>query len=181
MPRSFSPIRRDVLAVFGALSLFMSTLEYLVPKPLPFFRLGLANLPLLVGLRFLRPQDVLLLTLIKVFGQGLVNGTLASYVFLFSAAGSFSSVLVMSLVQHFGKSWVSLVGISTAGALASSSVQIVLALFFVFGEAARAFAPYSLGSALITGLVLGFFAQRFVQTSRWLQNMENGYRKGVQG
>jgi len=70
--------RYDAIALMGALCLFFSTLEYLIPKPFPFFRLGLANLPILLSLSIFNPADVLLLVALKVIGQGLVNGTLAS-------------------------------------------------------------------------------------------------------
>ena len=79
---------RDLVAFLGGLCLFLSTIEYLVPKPVPFLRIGIANLPLLIGLGILSPGQLLLVALLKVIGQGLVSGTLATYVFLFSAAGS---------------------------------------------------------------------------------------------
>jgi heptaprenyl diphosphate synthase len=168
--------RLEIVSFLGALCLFLSAVEYLIPKPLPFFRLGLANLPLLLGLRFLRPTDLLLVLLLKVLGQGLVNGTLASYVFLFSLAGSAASLATMSAVYRLGKTKVSLVGVSLSGALASSVVQVSLAVTFVFGPTARLIAPLSLGSGLATGLVIGLFAVRFVKVSRWLEALEVRYR-----
>lgn len=168
--------RREITAFLGALCLFLSAVEYLIPKPLPFFRLGLANLPLLLGLRFLRPADLLLVLLLKVLGQGLINGTLASYVFLFSLAGSMVSVLTMSLVYRTGGRFVSLVGVSLSGALASSLVQVALAVTFIFGQSARIIAPFSIGSGVATGLVIGVFAERFVSSSHWLKALENRYR-----
>jgi len=150
--------------------------EYLIPKPLPFFRLGLANLPLLLGLRFLKPADLLLVLVLKVLGQGLINGTLASYVFLFSLAGSMISVLTMSTVFRLGGRSVSLVGVSLSGALASSIVQVLLAVAFIFGETARIIAPLSIGSSLVTGLMIGIFAERFTTTSKWLVKLERRYR-----
>ena len=168
--------RREITAFLGALCLFLSAVEYLIPKPLPFFRLGLANLPLLLGLRFLRPADLLLVLLLKVLGQGLINGTLASYVFLFSLAGSMASVLTMSTVNRLGGRHVGLVGVSISGALASSLVQVALAVTFIFGETARIIAPISIGSGVVTGLVMGVFADRFVSSSKWLKALEHRYR-----
>lgn len=168
--------RREITAFLGALCLFLSAVEYLIPKPLPFFRLGLANLPLLLGLRFLRPVDLFLVLLLKVLGQGLINGTLASYVFLFSLAGSIVSVLAMTAVYRTGGRFVSLVGVSLSGALASSLVQVALAVAFIFGETARIIAPFSIGSGVATGLVIGVFAERFVSSSQWLKALENRYR-----
>ncbi|RKX70743.1 MAG: heptaprenyl diphosphate synthase, partial [Spirochaetes bacterium] len=141
----------------------------------PFFRLGLANLPILLGLRFLRPADLVLLLLLKVLGQGLINGTLVSYVILFSLAGSVVSVFTMSMVYRYGGRHVGLVGVSVSGALASSLVQTALAVIFIFGETARIIAPFSIGSGVVSGLVLGIFAEKFVSGSIWMQKIERRY------
>ena len=172
--------RQEITAFLGALCLFLSAVEYLIPKPLPFFRLGLANLPLLLGLRFLKPADLFLVLILKVLGQGLINGTLASYVFLFSLSGSVVSVLVMNGVYRIGGRYVGLVGVSLSGALASSLIQVVLAVSFVFGNTARVIAPLSIGSGIITGLIIGLFAEGFVSTSRWLKGIEKRYKKSTE-
>ena len=165
--------RREIIAFLGALSLFLSGVEYLIPKPFPFFRLGLANLPLILGLRFLKPDDLALVLLLKVFGQGLVNGTLASYVFLFSTA---ASLLFMAAAYRLGGRRISLIGVSLSGAMASSLVQLLLAVSFVFGETAVVIAPISLGSGMVSGLIIGVFARRFASSSVWLAALEARYR-----
>src|SRR4030042_5458124 len=119
---------RDLVAFLGGLCLFLSTVEYPVPKPVPFLRIGIANLPLLVGLGLLSPGQLLLVALLKVIGQGLVSGTLATYVFLFSAAGTFASALAMLAVRRIAGPRMSLVGVSVTGALLSNLAQISLAI-----------------------------------------------------
>ncbi len=167
--------RYDAIALMGALCLFFSTLEYLIPKPFPFFRLGLANLPVLLSLSIFTPADVLLLVALKVIGQGLVNGTLASYVFLFSAAGSLASVAVMLVVHRFGNRWVTLIGVSVFGALASNSVQITLSVTFIFGDTAWVIAPLFVGIGVTSGFIVGLIAERFRTRSRWLGSMRERY------
>ncbi|MFW5717948.1 MAG: Gx transporter family protein [Spirochaetota bacterium] len=159
--------RLDLVAFFGALCLFFSTIEYLFPKPFPFFRLGLANLPVLLALDLFSPGYVLLLVLLKVVGQGLVSGTLASYVFLFSLAGSFASVFVMLAVYRAGERWISLIGVSLFGSLASNIVQVTLSVTFIFGQSAWVIAPPFLAIGVASGLAVGLFAQRFRMRSRW--------------
>ncbi len=173
-------LRRDIVALLGALCLFLSTMEYLVPKPLPFFRLGLANLPLLLGLRFLSSKDLILLLILKVLGQGVMNGTLVSHVFLFSLAGSAASLGAMTAVHRLGKNRVSMIGISLAGAMVSSLVQLTLAINYIFGKAALVIAPFSLGSALVSGLVIGIFAEKFITTSTWLASLEKRYIDAIE-
>jgi heptaprenyl diphosphate synthase len=169
--------RKEITAFFGALCLFLSALEYLIPKPLPFLRLGLANLPLLIGLRFFEPADLILVLFLKVLGQGLMNGTLTSYVFLFSLTGSVVSVFMMTLVYRFGGRYVSLVGVSLSGALGSSLAQTFMAVLFIFGDTARIIAPFSIGSGLVSGFLLGLFAEKFVSASGWLKKVEKRYRE----
>jgi len=159
----------------GALCLFFSTIEYLFPKPFPFFRLGLANLPILVMLPVVRPGYILLLVLLKVLGQGLINGTLASYVFLFSAAGSFSSAAVMLASQRVFGRHISLIGVSIFGAIASNAVQLFLSVTFIFGKTAWVIAPLFFTLGVASGVAVGVFAQRFYDRSRWMSGIREYY------
>ena len=165
------------LLFFSALCLFLSMVEYAIPKPLPFLRLGLANLPILLAFSKLKIKEVALLVVIKTLVQGLISGTLFSYVFLFSAAGSSAATLSMGLlyygcIRNRKHPLVSLVGMSVAGALGNNGAQLLVARYLIFGTAARYIAPVLLCSGLVTGLLLGLFAQKFVSISRWYKSLE---------
>jgi heptaprenyl diphosphate synthase len=148
--------------------MFLSAVEYMIPKPIPFLRVGIANLPVLICLDLLPVPFLLLVVVLKVIGQGLVGGTLFSYVFLFSAAGSFSSTLAMLLFRRLFGARISLVGIGVIGALFGNTAQIVLARFLIFGEGAWLIAPPFLAIGTITAALLGAFAERFAARSAWL-------------
>ena len=165
--------------MLAAVAMFFSTLEYLIPKPVPFFRIGLANLPILLVLPFFRTRHVLLLTLLKVLGQGLINGTLASYVFLFSLFGSFASVAVMIGVVALGDRRVSLIGVSVAGAVASNVVQVTLSVLFIFGPGSWLIAPPFLILGTVAGGVVGAMAERFARLSRWLPKLKADYLQAL--
>ena len=153
------------IAVFAAFSMFCAALEYLFPRPVPFFRLGLANLPIILALPLLNFRQLMLLTLMKVLGQGIVNGTLASYVFLFSLAGSFGSFFLMYALHRFLK--LSYVGISLAGALASNTLQSLFSVVFIFGQQAWVILPLFYGLGFAAGLVIGFLAEHISRNSCW--------------
>jgi heptaprenyl diphosphate synthase len=156
------------LALLGSLCLFLSALEYLIPKPLPFMRIGLANLPLLLALDLFGPARFLLLALIKIIGQGIITGSLFSYVFLFSFAGTVSSGALMYIMRHvLGAKRAGLAGIGCAGAMLSNGVQLLLARYFVFGAGLRFLAPPFLASGLISGAALGLFCETFCRRSQW--------------
>lgn len=172
-PTEPGPARRDLVALLGGLCLFLSTIEYLIPKPIPFLRVGIANLPILIAIDLLPPGALFLVVVLKVVGQGLVSGTLVSYVFLFSAVGSFASALAMLGARRlFGKR-LSLVGVGVLGALFSNTAQISLARLLIFGEGAWLIAPPFLALGTVTAALLGLFAERFQASSRWLASLRD--------
>jgi uncharacterized membrane protein len=159
-------------AKLGAFALFLSTIEYMIPKPVPFMRLGLANVPIMFALGLLKPSGFVLLVILKVTGQALVNGTLFSYIFLFSLGGTVSSSAVMFGLYHLLKHHISFIGISVAGAMASNIVQLLLAGLLMFGPSIRLIVPPFLIMGLASSIVLGLFVQRFSEHSRWYTDHE---------
>ena len=158
----------DLTAMLGAFCFFLSTIEYLIPKPLPFLRLGIANLPLLIAVDILPLPWFMVLAIVKVIGMSLFSGSLFSFVALFSFAGTMAAALVMRASRRLGGPAISTIGISVLGAAASNSTQVVLAIVLVFGDAARLIAPVFLGMGLVTGVALGVFAEGFHRSSAWL-------------
>lgn len=170
--KSHSNIRIDLVALFAACSLFLSTIEYIIPKPIPFMRLGLANIPLILALGIFSNREYFLLFVLKVLGQGLISGTIFSYIILFSLSGSLSSALMMLLIYSILKDKVSRVGISLGGALVSTISQLYLSKFILFKEATYVIAPLFLFSSLISSILLGIFANEFIIKSQWYANLK---------
>ena len=163
-------VRIDLVALLAAFTLFLSTIEYLIPKPVPFMRIGLANLPLMIALGILAPKEYALLAFLKFLGQGLVTGTIFSYVALFSIGSTTASALTMFFLYRLGKRWVGMVGIGIAGAMASNIVQLALSRYILFGPGMWLIAPPFLTVGFITAVLLGLFAQRFVDYSAWYKS-----------
>ena len=177
----------DTLLFFASLCLFLSSVEYAVPKPLPFMRLGLANLPVIFAVTSFRARDVLLLVLLKVLLSSFISGTMFSYVFLFSAAGSFASGLAVYCLYALlrkcgGDRLISNAGLCLLGALANNAAQIAVARVLIFGRQAYVIAPLLLASGLISGLALGLFANGFEKQSCFLKAVREGrLRKPLAG
>lgn len=173
-PGAGSFFELDLTVVLATLALFLSALEYLIPKPLPFLRLGIANLPLLAALTLLSGHRYALLVILKIAGQGLISGTLFSWIMVFSAGGSIAAGLAMYGLHRLAKQHLSLVGLSVAGAFASTVAQLVLARWWIFGPGAWYIAPPFLAAGLVSGTLLGLFANSFVARSRWLAAWKEG-------
>ena len=156
--------------------MFLSMIEYAIPKPIPFMRLGIANMGIMLSLYILPIKQVLFLTLIKVFIQALISGTFFSYIFIFSFVGSFSSVFAMLFSKNLFKSKISFLGICFSGALANNLCQILLSYLMIFKISTSYIAPILLISGFISSFVLGLFTQKFVDKSTWynlIQEDEN--------
>lgn len=165
------------LAFLTALCLFFSTIEFAIPKPFPFFRLGLANLPIILSFYILSPKNSILLILLKIFVQNLISGSLFSYTILFSIGGSLASGLIMLFLFHslYKKipNAISLIGITLAGSLFNCVVQLGISFLLIFHENTKFVAPFMLGLSFVTGLLLGVFAEYFTNNSKWFLQIKN--------
>lgn len=160
MPSQNRP--RDYIAYLGALTLLFSYAEMLLPRTIPFFRLGLANTVILLALR-LRFRDFILLVVVKAIASSLMTGILFSPFFVLSLTQSVSSGIAMYVLFHAvrhlgqtGQKLISLYGISMVGAFASVSAQIWVASLYL-GEGTYAlFGPmmiFSLFASVLTAFL----------------------------
>ena len=154
-------------ALLGAFCFLLSAIEYMLPKPMPFMRLGIANLPILLAVDLLPFPWFLTLALVKVIGMSVISGSLFSYIALFSLAGTMMAALVMWGARKLGGRWISQIGVSILGAMTSNAIQIFIARWLVFGQAAWLIAPLFLAMGLVTGTALGIFAEHFARHSAW--------------
>lgn len=161
---------RELITILGGLALFLSVIEYVIPKPIPFIKIGLANIPILLSLHIVKPQSSIKLILIKSLGASLISGTLFSWIFLYSLSGSLISGLIMILIWHFLKRWVSMVGISLLGALSNNLTQISLALL-ILGPGAIYLGIPILIIGFISGLSIGLLTNNFLQQSQWIKEV----------
>ncbi|MCL2411947.1 MAG: Gx transporter family protein [Treponema sp.] len=165
-------IRKNI-ALLGAFCLVLSAVEYLIPKPLPFLRIGLANLPLMLALDIFSMRKFLILVFIKILGQALITGTLFSYIFLFSLTGTLLSALFMYFLRRiFGRDRITFIGIGTAGAFVSNVSQLALAYVFIFRENVIYITPLFLTAGLVTGIMLGIFCEAFARKSVWYRTIK---------
>lgn len=171
-----SATKRRALAALAALCLFFSVAEQAVPRPLPFFRLGLSNIPLVLALDFMSLPELLLLGAIKTLAQGLVGGGIFSYVFAFSALGCLASLFTMSLAHRIPSRLIGPAGISTLGALASNLAQGLLSYFFIFGPDSLLILPITLSVGSLSGFVMGIFCAGFGSRSRWMAQLRAKWR-----
>lgn len=143
---------------YAALSIFFGAIELFIPKLLPFFRLGIANIPILLALD-MPPAYFMLLVVLKGIGNSYVQGNLFSVFGAISILQSLGSGFSMYLMRKISKEKISLYGLSALGALVSSAIQMLLASLYV-GMGVMAFLFWMLLISLLSSILVAFFSYR---------------------
>lgn len=149
---------KDRVAYYAAIAIFFSTLELFIPKVLPFFRLGIANIPILLSLN-LPFSSFMVLVVLKGIGNSYISGNLFSIFALVSIAQSIASGVVMFGAKKVLKGQISNYGLSLLGALVSTYVQIYLASLYI-GKAITKLLPIMLTMSLISALFVAFVSYK---------------------
>lgn len=146
------------IAYLSALTLLFSYAELLLPRFLPFFRLGLGNIAILLSFS-LDPLSFILLTIIKAVASCLMSGTLFSPFFLISFVQSVVSGLFMyGIVKLFRGRLISVYGVSILGSACSAVIQIWLSSLYL-GEGTNALLGPMILFSLFSGIVTAWLSQ----------------------
>lgn len=149
---------QDRISRLAALSLLLSAVEMFIPRFVPFFKLGLANIPLLMALS-LDLRQYMLLALLKGLGTSLTSGNLFSVFALISISQSLLSAVCMKGVKTLFRNHISIYGISIAGAAISSITQIALASIYA-GKGTLAFLPIILALSFPSSILTAYLSKK---------------------
>lgn len=145
-----------LLAVACVLGLVETSLP---PLPvLPWLRLGLANIAVVVALATTGARTAASVSIGKTVIVGLATGSLFSPAFAMSFAGAVSSLVVMIVVRSL-LSGSSPVGWSASGSVAHVAGQFVIAAVTLGSASVFVLAPPSAIVALVFGVVVGSLAR----------------------
>lgn len=175
--------KRVYLALFVALAVGLYALEVLLPNPLPWFRIGLANILGLTALFCYGVRALWAVNMLRIFIGNLLMGSLFAPGFLLSLGGGLVATAAMSGAYLLWKGRIGPVGVSILGGLGHVSGQLVIAwLVVVRHPSIWMLLPFFLIFALISGIVNGLAAGYLVellerrQTLSGVDVMEQGER-----
>lgn len=148
-----------------ALALVLSLVERMFPLsaavPVPGIKLGLANVVSLFALVRLRRRDALAILLTRVTLASVFMGSVTS--FLFALFGGLLALGAMALLLPGRDKWVSLIGISVAGAAAHNIGQICAAMLVLRSAYVAAYLPLLLLSSLVMGVTTGIVSRLTIE------------------
>lgn len=143
-------------AMFTALALIFSYVEFLIPLPVPVpgIKLGLANLVIIIAIYRMSFKYAFTINCVRIVASGL----LFSGVFgmLYSFAGGILSLVVMYVLYRTGR--FSMVGISMAGGVMHNLGQLLTACLIVSNISLMSYFAVLLFSGLISGILIGIMA-----------------------
>lgn len=139
------------------LAVSLGVMESFLPRPVPFMKLGLANLPAVMAAVRLGLRRTLAINTIRAIAVALLTGSLATPGFLMSLSGAVASALVMVGVSRFHPRIVSMTGVSICGAVASMWSQLGTASLIIPG--------IPLGSLAVPVTIWGTASGAFVGVS----------------
>lgn len=156
--------RKRYIIVFVLLSLYLSLIETVIPKPFPWMKLGLSNIAIIIVLEKFDDKMALEVLLLRVFIQGLMLGTLFSPGFIISLTSGITS-LFLTIIMYRYRDKLSLIAICMGGAITHNAVQlcVVYILFFrniqIMSRAIFIFISIFLFLGCVSGIVTGYICE----------------------
>ena len=151
---------KNKIAYLASLTLLFSYAEMLLPRGIPFLRLGLGNIAVLLAFDLPLPS-FFVLTVIKAAASSLMAGTLFSPFFLISLAQSVVSGFFMYALFYLNRlckeKLVSVYGISVSGSAVSALIQIFLSSLYL-GKGTASLLGVMLLFNLLSGLLTAFIS-----------------------
>lgn len=159
--------RTILLSLLSSLAVIFFVVESAIPNPVPWLRLGLANIVVMVAIVLYGVKAGLLVSFLRAMVGSMIVGTFMGPAFWLSISGGMASALVMSLMYWLFSPFFSLVGISIVGAYTHSLTQMLLVfLFLIQRKEIFYLLPVILFSSLATGFINGLAATFLVEQLR---------------
>lgn len=143
----------------------LGVVDSLIPRPIPFMKLGLANAAAVIAVVRYGFLKTIELNLLRVFAVALITGLLATPSFLLSITGATVSAVIMGLCRKVLRDGLSTAGLSVAGAVASLWGQLLVAGLVLPGLPLQNIVLLLTLWGVISGTAVGLIAQKAMSRS----------------
>ena len=161
------PRRITILPMLAAGGTVIFVFESMIPQPLPWAKLGLSNIAILLAIYYFGFWEGLAVSWLKVIIGGLFTGGLLSPAFALGMTGGGFAVIAMISLKTVSEEKFSPVGISIAGAAAHSVGQLAAVnLLFIRQGFIWNLLPIMILTSIFTGAVVGFIGMDVLERRR---------------
>ena len=166
------------ISVLIALASTLQIGESLFPHPLPWLRLGLANMITLTSLVIFGYAIAFQVAVLRTILSSFLLGTFFTPGFFLSFSGALVSALVMGGIYSLGKTGksnpssqsffgFSIIGVSILGAVSHNLTQLFVAyLFLIRHKGVFLMLPFLIVAAVVTGFITGYGANYLIREMR---------------
>ncbi|MEW6087579.1 MAG: Gx transporter family protein [bacterium] len=153
------------ISLMVSLGIIIQIIEAPIPRPLPWVKLGMANVITVLSLVFFRLRGAVLISFLRIILVSVLLGSFLSPGFFLSLSGGLMSTFVMGLVLILFSRQFSLVGVSLIGALVHNLTQLGVAYILFLKQLHISwdnilyFLSLMLIWSLPTGLFVGYLAR----------------------
>ena len=161
------------IGILIALGIVLNVIERYFVLPVPFVKLGLSYIIILIGLYIYDFMTAFIIALVKVLVSSIVFGYFLNPVFYISLSGNIGAVIVMAFFIKYSGKYLSIIGVSIIGSVAFNFTQLTAAyLIFIKRVELFSFFPVIILLSLITGFFVGIISLVTVEKLN-LKNMRN--------
>lgn len=147
------------LSLLISIGLVLFIVESFIPFPIPWMKLGIANIVSIIALYIYGIKDALIVVFFRVVIGSLIRGMLLNPIFFVAIGSGIIAVLVMGFVKFSLGRFFSAVGVSIWGAFFYNITQVVIYYFLII-KRPEIFnlLPFFLIITPFTGFITGFVA-----------------------
>ncbi len=147
------------LGLLAGTAVILAVMENQVPRPLPWMRLGLGNLPVLVALLTFGFGPAFGVSVVKVLLGGFLGGGLGGPASIMGMVAGGASVTTMGAACRWSGGCFSAVGVSIIGAVTHQLAQLGVASAYMGHTAVLSLLPLAMLSGLLSGGIIGLLAE----------------------
>lgn len=156
-----------LVGVLAGMSVVLGYMENFIPTPIPFVRIGLANIPILIAVMMMDSKSAISIAVLKSIIIPIVSGNFFVK-FIIGLPSSMISTTGMIILFYFLKKHISAVSVGALGGYLHIAVQVVLIkLFFIKYLDIYSILPYFsvLGTVtgIFTGLVTNYIKSKYFE------------------
>lgn len=118
-----------LVGILAGMSVVLGYMENFIPTPVPFIRIGLANIPILIAVVMIDSKTAMSIAVLKSIILPIVSGNFFIKIII-GLPSSVVSTAGMILIFYFLKKYVSAVSVGVVGGYIHIMLQIVLIKFF---------------------------------------------------
>ena len=147
------------ITLLSGIAIGIYVAETIIPKPLPWLRLGLSNAVILCVIGSFGLKYALPVSIIRTTVGSLLTGMFLNPFFFLGLLGGIASTCIMWLFYVIGKRVFSFIGISIIGAFTHNIVQLYLAYaIYIKSREVVYLLPIFIILSIITGTITGIGA-----------------------